>query len=130
MTGFAKAEKGKTMRPIDANEITYVGGKEKIMLWADKDKSLRVLSTTKRKDKQMLGTDKDKPITGKETTTTSTDWVQVVRCKDCRYGYLWVTTRNGIMDSWIECRKNDGLNRDVPEDGFCYMGGKEDDETN
>ena len=34
----------------------------------------------------MLWTDKDKPITGKETTTTSTDWVQVVRCKDCRWG--------------------------------------------
>jgi len=33
----------------------------------------------------MLWTDKDKPITGKETATTSTDWVQVVRCRFCKH---------------------------------------------
>jgi len=38
------------------------------------------------KGKIMLWTDKDEPITGKETTTTSTDGTfTVVRCKDCKY---------------------------------------------
>ena len=43
----------------------------------------------------MLWTDKDKPITGKETTTISTDWVQVVRCKDCAH---WCICHHG--DEW------------------------------
>ena len=56
------------------------------------------------------------------------DAVPVVRCKDCRYGYHWVDIRNGITDSWIECRNPDGLNRDVSEDGYCYYGERKDND--
>lgn len=56
------------------------------------------------------------------------DAVPVVRCKDCRYGYHWFETRNGITDSWIECRNPNGLNRDVSEDGYCYCGERKDDD--
>ena len=53
---------------------------------------------------------------------------ELVRCKDCRYGYHWIEIRrNGIPYSWIECRNPNGLNRDVPEDGFCYCGERKDD---
>jgi len=51
---------------------------------------------------------------------------ELVRCADCQYGYHWVDIRNGITDSWIECRNPNGLNRDVPNDGFCYLGEKDD----
>lgn len=52
----------------------------------------------------------------------------VVRCKDCRYGYQFYDVQNGITDSWVECRNPDGLNRDAPEDGYCYCGERKDDE--
>lgn len=51
----------------------------------------------------------------------------VVRCEDCRYGYQFYDVQNGVKDSWIECRNPDGLNRDVPEDGYCYCGERKDD---
>lgn len=47
------------------------------------------------------------------------DAVEVVRCKDCIYGYLYVDVQNGVTDSWIECRNPEGLNRDVSIDGYC-----------
>lgn len=50
----------------------------------------------------------------------SADSVEVVRCKDCIYGYLYIDVQNGITDSWIECRNPEGLNRDVSVDGYCY----------
>ena len=49
----------------------------------------------------------------------SADVVEVVRCKDCLYGYRYFDVQNGETDSWIECRNPDGLNRDVPDDGYC-----------
>lgn len=54
---------------------------------------------------------------------------ELIRCVDCRYGYRWVEIRNGITDSWIECRNPDGLNHDVSEDGYCYCGERKNDET-
>lgn len=48
------------------------------------------------------------------------DAVEVVRCKDCIYGYFYVDVQNGITDNWIECRNPEGLNRDVSVDGYCY----------
>ena len=57
----------------------------------------------------MLWTDKDEPITGKETTTTSTDWVQVVRCKDCRF---WERGHSYCPD----------IMRRTEENGFCAWG--------
>ncbi len=65
--------------------------------------------------------------TGSPGTVTQEIVGELVRCKDCRHGYHWVDIQNGVTDSWIECRKNDGLNRDVPEDGFCYCGEWKDD---
>ena len=50
---------------------------------------------------------------------TSEDVVEVVRCKDCLFGYRYFDVQNGETDSWIECRNPDGLNRDVSEDGYC-----------
>ena len=44
---------------------------------------------------------------------------EIIRCKDCIYGYLCIDVRNGITDSWIECRNPEGLNRDVSVDGYC-----------
>lgn len=49
----------------------------------------------------------------------SADAVEVVRCKDCFFGYLYVDVQNGVTDSWIECRNPEGLNRDVSVDGYC-----------
>lgn len=48
------------------------------------------------------------------------DAVEVVRCKNCIYGYFYVDIQNGIIDSQIECRNPEGLNRDVSVDGYCY----------
>ena len=45
---------------------------------------------------------------------------EIIRCKDCRYGYQFYDVQNGITDSWVECRNPNGLNRDVSEDGYCY----------
>lgn len=59
------------------------------------------------------------------------DLVSVVRCRDCRYSYLWIEIRkNGIPDTWVECRNPNGLNRDVPEDGYCYCGERKYDGNN
>ena len=49
----------------------------------------------------------------------SVDAVEVVRCKDCVYGYRYFDVRNGETDSWVECRNPDGMNRDVSPDGYC-----------
>ena len=56
------------------------------------------------------------------------DATEIVRCKDCRYGYHFYDVQNGITDSWVECRNPNGLNRDAPEDGYCYCGERKDDE--
>lgn len=55
---------------------------------------------------------------------------EIIRCKDCRYGYQFYDVQNGITDSWVECRNPNGLNRDVPENGYCYCGERKTDETN
>ncbi len=48
------------------------------------------------------------------------DVVEVVRCKDCRYAHQYKFRKT---ESWIiECNNNEGLYRDVPEDGYCYCG--------
>lgn len=52
---------------------------------------------------------------------------ELVRCEDCRYGYQFYDVQKGIKDSWVECRNPYGLNRDVPEDGYCYFGKGKDD---
>lgn len=53
---------------------------------------------------------------------------EIVRCKDCRYGYQFYDVQNGITDNWVECRNANGLNRDVPEDGYCYYGERKIDD--
>lgn len=53
---------------------------------------------------------------------------EVVRCKDCKYGYQFYDVQKGITDSWVECRNPNGLNHDAPEDGYCYCGERKDDE--
>ena len=57
----------------------------------------------------------------------SADAVEIVWCKDCRYGRRFFDVINGITDSWIECRNPDGLNRDTSEDSFCSCGERKDD---
>ena len=47
---------------------------------------------------------------------------EIVRCKDCKYGYQFYDVQKGITDSWVECRNPNGLNRDVPGNGYCYCG--------
>ena len=49
----------------------------------------------------------------------SVDAVEVVRCKDCLFGHLYIDVINGESDSWVECRNPDGLNRDVSTEGYC-----------
>lgn len=49
----------------------------------------------------------------------SIDAVEIVRCKDCIFGHLYINVQNGVTDSWVECRNPDGLNRDVSIDGYC-----------
>ena len=56
----------------------------------------------------------------------SADTVEVVRCKDCRYGHRFFDVINGTTDSWIECRNPDGLNRDTSEVSFCSCGDRKD----
>lgn len=53
---------------------------------------------------------------------------EIVRCKDCRYGYQFYDVQKGITDSWVECRNPNGLNRDVSEDGYCYCGERKTDD--
>lgn len=55
---------------------------------------------------------------------------EIIRCKDCQYGYQFYDVQNGITDSWVECRNPDGLNRDAPENGYCYCGERRSGETN
>lgn len=55
------------------------------------------------------------------------DTVEVVRCKDCRYGHRFFDVINGTTDSWIECRNPDGLNRDTSEVSFCSCGERKDE---
>lgn len=56
----------------------------------------------------------------------SADAVEVVRCKDCRYGHRYFDIIYDTTDSWVECRNPDGLNRDVSEDSFCSYGERKD----
>ena len=44
---------------------------------------------------------------------------EIIRCKDCFYGYLYSGVYAGTTCSWVECKKPDGLNRDVSIDGYC-----------
>ena len=44
---------------------------------------------------------------------------EIIRCKDCLFGYRYFDVQNGVTDSWVECRNPDGLNRDVSDDGYC-----------
>lgn len=52
----------------------------------------------------------------------SADVVEVVQCKDCRYGHRYFDIIYDTTDSWVECRNPDGLNRDTSEDSFCSYG--------
>lgn len=47
------------------------------------------------------------------------DAVEVVRCKDCDYGYLWT---NFFGRKIGKCAFLIGDNQCVPEDGYCYVG--------
>lgn len=49
----------------------------------------------------------------------TTDAVEVVRCKDCDYGYLWT---NFFGRKIGKCAFLIGDNQCVPEDGYCYVG--------
>jgi hypothetical protein len=51
---------------------------------------------------------------------TSSAEPEITRCKDCIYGHLCINVRNGATDSWIECCNDEGLNRNVSVDGYCY----------
>ncbi len=80
----------------------------------------------------MLWTDKDKPITGKETATTSAEWVPVVRCKDCRW---WDQIDNGSNGYCHACKHafyssnwDISIYRTCKEDWYCADGERKDDE--
>ena len=45
---------------------------------------------------------------------------EITYCKDCLFGHFYADIINGVMDTWVECRNPDGLNRDVSVDGYCY----------
>lgn len=61
-----------------------------------------------------------------EKTLNAMPSVEVIRCKDCRFGYRFFDIINGVSDSWVECRNPNGLNRDVSEDSFCSYGERKD----
>lgn len=44
---------------------------------------------------------------------------EIIRCKDCSYGYLYIDDQNGVVDTWIECRNPEGLHRDASIDEYC-----------
>lgn len=44
---------------------------------------------------------------------------ELIRCKDCLFGYLYFDVQNDETDSWVECRNPDGLNRDVSCNEYC-----------
>ena len=48
------------------------------------------------------------------------DAVPVVRCIECKYASF--SFHQGEL--YISCENNNGLFRDVPEDGYCYCGEK------
>lgn len=48
------------------------------------------------------------------------DAVPVVRCIECKYASF--SFHQGEL--YISCENNEGLFRDVPEDGYCYCGEK------
>ena len=108
LTGSVVGGKGEPMKLIDADKII---------------ESLGVFKDKKHGDPHFLN--------GIETARELIEDMPeaVVRCKDCRYGYHFYDVQNGITDSWVECRKPNGLNRDMPEDGYCYCGERETDES-
>ena len=72
----------------------------------------------------MVQTDKDRIITLDELnamqTTVSTDWVLVVRCKDCKHAEFseaGMTYCPGIIGSWVE------------DDWFCADGERREDDA-
>lgn len=48
------------------------------------------------------------------------DVVPAVRCIECKYASF--SFHQGEL--YISCENNEGLFRDVPEDGYCYCGEK------
>ena len=48
------------------------------------------------------------------------DAIPVVRCIECKYASF--SFHQGELN--ISCENNNGLFRDVPEDGYCYCGEK------
>lgn len=52
----------------------------------------------------------------------SEDAKPVTHCKDCLFGHLRKGIIRGYEDAWIECINPNGLNRDVPIDGYCSAG--------
>lgn len=51
--------------------------------------------------------------------------VKVVRCFECKYASF--SEYRGEL--YISCENNEGLFRDVPEDGYCYLGDESVDEV-
>lgn len=44
---------------------------------------------------------------------------EIVRCKDCEYGYLWMNDGTGKIG---KCAFLIGYNQYVPAEGFCNLG--------
>lgn len=44
---------------------------------------------------------------------------EIIRCENCFYGYLYSGAYDGTTVSWGKCKNPDGLNRDVPLNGYC-----------
>lgn len=77
----------------------------------------------------MLWTDKDKPITGKETTTTSTEWMPVVLCKDCKWWVPHGEETPASIPALGECQFKDRKFGTACWE-FCFWGEREDDADN
>ena len=59
----------------------------------------------------------------------SADVEPVTHCRDCIFGHKCIDIINGTITAiWVECGNPDGLNRDVPLDGYCYAGIEDDEE--
>ena len=64
-------------------------------------------------------------IIGMLVDVPTADVVEVVRCKDCKYGHL-LTDVNGLKFRTCNCTWGHGLM--VDEFGFCKWGERRDDE--
>ena len=65
----------------------------------------------------------DKPMPTIEDIIDEQSTTEVVQCEDCEYASTLVS----CQESYLTCTNENGLYRDVPNDGYCYCGVRRND---